>query len=134
MLALRCDRIDVRSTAGTDNLEATARRVRYDWLSGVARVTGCSWVATGHTADDQAETVLHRLLRGTGLQGLRGIASRRPLAEGVEVVRPLLDVTRTEVLTFLQAEHQPARQERSNADLRFTRNRIRHGLLPHLAE
>jgi tRNA(Ile)-lysidine synthase len=108
--------------------------MRYDWLAHVAHKHGLGLVVTGHTADDQAETVLHRLLRGAGLQGLRGIAPRRPLAEDVEVVRPLLDVARAEVLAFLEAEQQPARQDRSNDDLHFTRNRIRHELLPHLAE
>ena len=60
-------------------------------------------MATGHTADDQAETVLHRLLRGTGLKGLGGIPARRPLCQGVKVVRPLLQVTRQEVLAYLRA-------------------------------
>ncbi|MBI1913756.1 MAG: tRNA lysidine(34) synthetase TilS [Planctomycetes bacterium] len=135
-LGLCCERIDVAAIAAAENanLEDTARRVRYDWLARVARQHGLGIVVTGHTTDDQAETVLHRLLRGAGLQGLRGIAPRRPLAEGVEVVRPLLDVTRAEVLAFLEAERQPARQDRSNDDLRFTRNRIRHELLPYLAE
>jgi tRNA(Ile)-lysidine synthase len=132
---VRCDRIDVRSVAAAsgDNLEATARRVRYEWLTEVARTSGCGWVATGHTADDQAETVLHRLLRGTGLQGLRGIAPRRPLAAGVELVRPLLGATRAEVLAYLKEVGQEARLDASNDDLRLTRNRIRHELLPHLA-
>src|SRR5262249_49811343 len=76
-----------------ENLEAVARQERYRWLAGVARERGLRWVATGHTASDQAETVLHRLLRGSGLQGLRGIAARRDLGEGVEVLRPLLGVT-----------------------------------------
>jgi tRNA(Ile)-lysidine synthase len=91
-------------------------------------------VATGHTADDQAETVVHRLLRGTGLRGLRGIARRRPLAPGVELVRPLLEVTQAEVLAYLEAEGQPFRSDRTNADLGFTRNRIRRDLLPRLAQ
>src|SRR5262245_40439606 len=92
---LRCDHLAVgaRAPAAGDNLEAVARRLRYDWLAGVARTAGVSVVVTGHTADDQAETVLHRLLRGTGLRGLRGIAGRRPLAPDVEVVRPLLTTT-----------------------------------------
>lgn len=117
-----------------ENLEATARRLRYEWLASVAARWRFGWVATGHTANDQAETVLHRLLRGSGLKGLRGIAARRPLASGVEVVRPLLQVTREEVLAYLAAEGQSYREDRSNADLRLTRNRIRHELLPHLAE
>jgi tRNA(Ile)-lysidine synthase len=116
------------------NLEALARQRRYQWLAEVARSRGRRWVATGHTANDQAETVLHRLLRGTGLQGLRGIAARRELGEGVGVVRPLLLATRNEILAFLDHLGQPFCQDSSNADLRHTRNRIRHELLPLLAE
>jgi tRNA(Ile)-lysidine synthase len=115
------------------NLEALARRVRYDWLAEVARREGVRWVLTGHTADDQAETVLHRLLRGAGLQGLRGIAARRPLDGEISVVRPLLGTTRAEVLAYLCALGQSFREDASNRDLRHTRNRIRHELLPHLA-
>jgi tRNA(Ile)-lysidine synthase len=134
-VAVCCARIDVAGEAARsgENLEATARAVRYDWLAKVARERGIAHVATGHTADDQAETVLHRLLRGAGLQGLRGIAARRPLAPDVELVRPMLGVTRAEVLAFLQALGQPFREDSSNRDLRFTRNRIRHELLPLLA-
>lgn len=115
------------------NVEAAARRARYRWLAEVARARGLRAVATGHTADDQAETVLHRLLRGAGVEGLRGIAARRELAPGVEVVRPLLGVTRAEVLAYLRQAGQPARHDSSNDDLRYTRNRIRHQLLPLLA-
>src|SRR5436189_3233901 len=132
---MHCQRIDVRSQARREraNLEAVGRRVRYDFLASVARETGAAWVATGHTADDQAETVLHRLLRGTGLKGLAGIPARRALAPGVDVVRPLLKVRRAEVLAFLQETGQRFRQDTSNVDPRFTRNRIRHELLPSLA-
>ncbi|HEV3143291.1 MAG TPA: tRNA lysidine(34) synthetase TilS [Gemmataceae bacterium] len=135
-LEIRCERIDMaaRARALGDNLEAVARRERYRWLAQVARDFGLNRVATGHTADDQAETVLHRLLRGSGLQGLRGIAPRRTLGDGVEVMRPLLTATRADVLEFLQSEGQPFREDRSNADLRFTRNRIRHQLLPLLQQ
>ncbi|HXG11648.1 MAG TPA: tRNA lysidine(34) synthetase TilS [Gemmataceae bacterium] len=134
-LELRCERIDMaaRAAAAGANLEATARQVRYEWLAQVAHATGSRWVATGHTADDQAETVLHRLLRGTGLRGLRGIAARRGLAPGVELVRPLLQVSRAEVLAYLESEGQAYRQDSSNLDRRHTRNRIRHELLPLLA-
>ena len=134
-LDLRCDRIDVaaRAAADGDNLEAVARRVRYDWLATVATEFGLALVATGHSADDQAETVLHRLLRGSGLQGLRGIAPRRELRPGVELIRPMLSATRADVLAFLQEIGQPFREDRSNTDRRFTRNRLRHDLLPQLA-
>jgi tRNA(Ile)-lysidine synthase len=115
-------------------LEGTARHLRYDWLAGVARERGIRRVATGHTADDQAETVLHRLLRGTGLQGLRGIAPRRVIAPGVELVRPMLGVRRADVLSFLEALGQSYRVDSTNSDLQRTRNRIRHELLPLLAD
>lgn len=116
------------------NLEAVARAVRYGWLAGVARARGLGRVATGHTASDQAETVLHRLVRGTGLAGLRGIAVRRQLEPGVEVVRPLLRASRAEVLAYLAALGQAYRHDATNDDLAHTRNRIRHELLPLLAE
>jgi tRNA(Ile)-lysidine synthase len=129
----RTEAMDVAAAAaGGDNLEDTARRVRYDFLAGVAREAGASWVGTGHTLDDQAETVLHRLIRGTGLRGLRGIAARRELAPGVQLLRPMLTVSRAEVIGYLQALGQPWREDASNRDAAFTRNRIRHELLPLL--
>jgi tRNA(Ile)-lysidine synthase len=107
---------------GAGNLEAAARRVRYDFLGSLG-----GWVATGHTLDDQAETVLHHLIRGTGLDGLRGIAAAGP------VMRPLLTVGRVDVLGYLREIGQPFRTDRSNADPSFTRNRIRAEVLPLLA-
>jgi tRNA(Ile)-lysidine synthase len=120
-----------RRTQG--NREANARRQRYGWLAKVAAECGIRWVATGHTTNDQAETVLFRLLRGTGLDGLRGIAPIRQIAGDVRVVRPLLTVTRQGVLDYLAQIDQDYRIDASNADRRFTRNRIRHDLLPLLA-
>jgi tRNA(Ile)-lysidine synthase len=127
-------RLDVAglARAESENLEAVARRERYRWLAEVARANGARWIATGHTANDQAETVLHRLMRGTGLRGLRGIAYQRPLRLGVSVVRPLLPTTRAEVLEYLHTLSQPYCEDASNRDRRFTRNRIRHELLPQL--
>jgi tRNA(Ile)-lysidine synthase len=149
--------VDVAALAAGSNLESTARRVRYEFFAEVAAEVGAAWIATGHTADDQAETVLHRLVRGTGLQGLRGIAPVRgqrtedrgqnerqagcsglisdlcPLSSVLcPLIRPLLTVTRAEVLEYLAALNQPFREDSSNADPRFTRNRIRHELLPLL--
>ncbi|MCS7016700.1 MAG: tRNA lysidine(34) synthetase TilS [Gemmatales bacterium] len=114
------------------NLEDFARQLRYDWLARIARQYQVPWVATGHTANDQAETVLFRLLRGSGLRGLRGIAWCRPLAQGIQLLRPLLAVTREEVNDYLQAQGVSARQDSSNLDLSRTRNRIRWQLLPLL--
>jgi tRNA(Ile)-lysidine synthase len=134
-LLLRCGRAAVGDEAKRlgCNLESLARKMRYDWLLQVARETGARFIATGHTADDQAETVLFRLLRGAGLGGLRGIAARRALAAGVEILRPMLTITRQELLAYLDRERQDYRTDASNAVLDRTRNRIRHELLPHLA-
>jgi tRNA(Ile)-lysidine synthase len=134
-LDLCCAQIDVgaRACAEHDNLENMARQIRYDWLTGIARDRQARWVATGHTADDQAETVLHRLLRGTGIKGLAGIPACRELAPDIEVVRPMLRVRRADVLSYLRSENQGYREDRSNLDVALTRNRIRHELLPELA-
>jgi len=132
----RTKRVDVGllSQKTGANLEATARSVRYQWLAEVAAEVGASWIATGHTADDQAETVLHRLIRGAGVQGLRGIAESRtiPLTPNRFIIRPMLGVTRGEVIEYLASLNQTYREDASNADPRFTRNRIRHELLPLL--
>jgi len=125
---------DVRAAAAVagENVEAAARRLRYAFLLETARAAGASWVATAHTADDQAETVLHRMIRGSGLRGLRGIAPARPLGAGILLVRPMLDVTRADVLAFLKETNQPWREDATNQDVAYTRNRIRHELLPLL--
>jgi tRNA(Ile)-lysidine synthase len=125
--------LEIAQLAEGDNLEAVARRERYAWLTALAQRLAVPMVATGHTASDQAETVLHRLLRGTGLEGLRGIAGARPLAEGVTLVRPLLEISRSDVLTYLQTLGQESRHDATNDDLTLTRNRLRHELLPQLA-
>jgi tRNA(Ile)-lysidine synthase len=132
-LPVVCHRLDIAALASGDNLEAVARRERYRWLADVARSRGLRFVATGHNANDQAETVLHRLLRGAGIDGLRGIAARRALEGGVELVRPLLEVTRDEIVAYLAELGQEARHDASNDDVRYTRNRLRHELLPLLA-
>jgi tRNA(Ile)-lysidine synthase len=132
----RTETLDVAALAKStgDNLEAVARRARYEFLGRVARETKASWVATAHTLDDQAETVLHRLIRGTGLRGLRGIAAKRELAPGIMLLRPMLTVSRAEVIAYLQEIGQDWREDVTNRDVAFTRNRIRHELLPLLRE
>ena len=133
-LGLTCKSIgfDIAGEAGRSgaNLEEFARKRRYDYLIEVAKESGANWIATGHTADDQAETVLHRLLRGTGIQGLRGIARERELGPGLRLIRPLIEATRGDVLDYLESLNQPWREDASNCDRTFTRNRIRHELLP----
>ena len=115
------------------HFEAEARRARYEWLAGVARARGAGVVAVGQTLDDQAETILHRVARGTGLRGLAGMPGRRRLAPGVALVRPLLGVTRREVRDYLAAIGQDFREDSTNQDTSRTRARIRLELLPSLA-
>jgi tRNA(Ile)-lysidine synthase len=133
-LAVTTDRVDTKGHASTRGvgLEEAARALRYGFLEEVAKRERCPFVALAHTADDQAETILHHIIRGTGLAGLKGIPHRRGLGEGLELIRPLLEVTRGEIEAFLQQIGQDPLQDASNRDEQFTRNRIRHTLLPLL--
>jgi len=114
------------------SLEDGARRIRYQCFLEAARRYTADAIALAHTADDQAETVLMRLVRGSGLTGLAGIPAAR-LTEGVRIVRPLLTVWRRDITRYLDGERLPHREDPSNEDVRFVRNRIRHELLPLLA-
>jgi tRNA(Ile)-lysidine synthase len=122
-------RADVPAHAEAEgmSIEAAARAVRYRLLESTARRVGAGRIATGHTADDQAETVLLNLLRGTGLPGLAGIPPVRD-----NIVRPLLDVTRAEALEYCAARRLHYRLDPSNLDTTLRRNRIRHEILPAL--
>ncbi len=117
------------------HFESDARRARYAWLIEVARARGAGVVAVGHTRDDQAETILHRIIRGTGPRGLAGIPRRRRLATdpALSLVRPLLDISRESIRAYLDRLGQPFREDASNTDVARTRARIRHELLPRLA-
>lgn len=114
------------------SLEHAARKGRYAVLEAVARQAGACKVALGHHLDDHAETVLLNLLRGTKAKGLAGIIARRPLNKKVEIVRPLLCITRAEVEEYLAQNELPSVTDQSNFDDAFTRNWIRHNLLPLL--
>jgi len=116
------------------HFEADARRARYGWLAEVAGRRGAGAVAVGQTLDDQAETILHRIVRGTGVGGLAGMPRRRRLAPGVVLIRPLLGVSRREVRDYLAAIGQEFREDSSNLDTTRTRARIRLDLLPKLAD
>ncbi len=113
-----------------ESLEQAARRIRYGFLEETAVKSRAAWVATGHTADDQAETLLLRIGRGMGIEGLRGIIPVRPVSQNspVMLVRPILDVTRTEIIEYLGRRAISWRTDSSNADMRFARNRIRGNL------
>ncbi|MGI8980733.1 MAG: tRNA lysidine(34) synthetase TilS [Pirellulaceae bacterium] len=123
---------DAPTDSTGDGIEAAARAARYSFLTETAHRVGARYVVTAHTADDQVETVLHRILRGTGISGLAGIPRARELSPAVALVRPLLAITRAEVLAYLTSLSQPFREDSSNASSAFTRNRIRHELLPLL--
>lgn len=114
--------------------EHAARNARYALLGRTALRKGCRLVATAHHADDHAETVLLNLLRGTEPKGLLGIPERRPLAAKgrakIELIRPLLAVTRREVEEYLKANSLPSRRDHTNDDEHYTRNWIRRTLLP----
>jgi tRNA(Ile)-lysidine synthase len=116
-----------------NGFEAAARATRYAFLAETARKTGARYVAVAHTADDQAETVLHRIVRGTGIAGLGGMPRARLLAPGVTLIRPMLPLRRQEVRTYLRRTGQTWREDASNANLDWTRNRIRGELIPQLA-
>jgi tRNA(Ile)-lysidine synthase len=135
-LPLEIERADVAAVAAEqgDGLEAAARTIRYDFLRRTAERLGARHVATAHTADDQVETVLHRILRGTGIDGLAGMRPVRPLSASVALVRPMLVVTRREVLGYLNSLGQDYREDPTNRDIQWTRNRLRSELLPQLRE
>ena len=115
-----------------DGLESAARQARYAFFQTTAERVGARYVVTAHTANDQAETVVHHIIRGTGLNGLAGIPRARRLGPAVTLMRPMLDFRRSELLDYLQSLNQPYREDQTNRDTRFTRNAIRHQLLPQL--
>lgn len=136
-----CSDLGIPFTGGTEDVRAFvreqglsseegARIVRYRFLENVAEQVGAARIATGHTADDQAETVLFRLLRGSGVKGVGGM---HPVREE-RFIRPLLAVRRWEIEQYLTGRRRVFRCDRSNEDPAFTRNRIRWELLPFLRE
>lgn len=112
--------------------EHAARKVRYAAFARAARQLGATKIALGHHLDDQAETVLLNLLRGTRPEGLCGIPVRRALTDKVEIVRPLLCITRAEVEAYLQENQLSFVTDETNFDEALRRNWIRHELLPLL--
>ncbi|MDE3089316.1 MAG: tRNA lysidine(34) synthetase TilS [Chloroflexota bacterium] len=140
---------DVRALADAEHLslEEAARHARYALLIDVAKRVGANVIAVAHHADDQAETVLMHLLRGAGLAGLRGMRYKIPIQElgfsvptsslqlptsGLQLVRPLLDITRAEIAAYCKQNDLTPRQDNSNFDTAFFRNRLRHETLPYL--
>ena len=116
--------------SGRGSLQARAREARYRFFRRVARARGLELTATAHTADDQAEELLIRLIRGAGLQGLKGIPVRGPGG----VIRPLLFARRGEIVAYLRAHRLEWREDPSNRSPAYLRNRVRHRLIPLLQE
>jgi len=130
-VAFVAERVDVPALAGDQgtSLEVAARTARQTFLEHVRRARGADVIATAHTADDQAETVILRIVRGAGLRGLSAIAPRRGA-----FIRPLLECRRDELRAELAARGQSWREDATNLDLDNPRNRVRHELLPYLGQ
>jgi tRNA(Ile)-lysidine synthase len=121
--------VPARASSQKISMETAARDLRHQWFAELIQQRKTDLIATAHTQDDQAETVLMRILRGTGARGLAGIA---PAQKAKYLVRPLLTTSRQEIEAYLKTIGQPWREDSSNLDVVHTRNRIRHSLLPLL--
>ena len=130
----------IRSAAGKGNLEALARQERYRFFAELVHVRGLNKVATAHTRDDQAETVLMWFLRGSGMKGLGGMAPLHVLnsiggsPSKLTVIRPLLETSKAEIVEYLTEKNQTFRSDRTNRDTALLRNWIRLELLPKIQE
>lgn len=138
-LALPChhDHVNVPalSAASGESIEEAGRKVRYAFLENVCRSLSAKRVVTAHHAEDQAETVLFRMLRGTGLRGLRGMRPARPLTEDgdIQLVRPMLRLRRADGVAYLQTRHISFMHDDTNDDTSAgRRNYVRHLLLPEI--
>lgn len=127
--------VPVKKLAKTNkrSLEEMGRIARYRFFEEIATKTRCQKIATAHTMDDQAETVLMRILRGSGLRGLTGIPYKRKQGR-FEVIRPLLSVEKSQLTAWLRENRIRYCTDETNRETLFTRNRIRHDLLPRIAK
>lgn len=132
----RCE-ADTRAFAASEglSLEMAARQLRYEWFASLCRDKGFTQLAVAHNLDDNAETLLLHLLRGTGLRGLAGIREDAPLpgAEGARIIRPLLGFSRKEIESYAVREGVEFHIDSTNSDISIARNRIRHEVFPQLA-
>jgi tRNA(Ile)-lysidine synthase len=121
-------RVSVRNRRG--NPESLARRARYLALAELAKASNCPFVATAHHADDQLETLLIALMRGSGPEGLAGVAERRPLSGSVQLVRPTLAVSREELQSLCRDAGWPWQEDLTNRDTNRLRAALRHDVIP----
>ncbi len=136
-LPVRTEHVDVASRAANtgESVETAARAARYEFLRNVAQDVGATSVAVAHHHDDDVETVLHRLLRGTHLRGLAGMPMGRPLLEtDIQLIRPMLELRRADIEAFAARHQLEWCEDHTNRDTQYTRNAIRHDLLPLLRE
>lgn len=127
-------RLDVKHYAAVHKLsiETAARKWRLETLCEIAKQHGCTYIATGHHKNDNAETVIQRLLRGTGFRGLAGIRPKRRFEGGACFIRPLLCVGRDQIQQYLKSRGLAWREDSSNLEVEFRRNFIRHQMLPEI--
>ncbi len=132
-LSVTIEQIDVKNYAKENKLsiETAARNLRLEKLAAIAQKNGCSCIVTAHQKNDNAETMIHRLLRGTGFKGLAGIRPKSVI-NGTIFIRPLLCLSRKEIEDYLVSQNIHWQTDHTNLDCRFTRNRIRHRFLPML--
>jgi tRNA(Ile)-lysidine synthase len=114
--------------------EEDLRNFRYQRLQAMANQSGARYLVMGHNLDDQAETILFRFLRGTGIGGLAGIPSKRLASDALTIVRPLLSVSRFEITQYLNEIGQKTQEDKSNLDSNYTRNFLRNELIPVLKD
>ncbi len=133
-LAITTKRVNTPRFARRNKLsiETAGRKLRMETLLDIAREKDCEYIATAHQKNDNAETILQRLARGTGFRGLGGIWPMRKFEDDVFFVRPLLCVSRDEIIEYLKEQNIGWREDKTNADCRYRRNYIRHRLLPQL--
>lgn len=135
-LPIETRRIETISFARKNKLsiETAARQLRLESLLDIAKANNCNCIATGHQKDDNAETILQRLARGTGFRGLGGIWPKRLFADDIRFVRPLLCVSRDEILQYLNERNLNWRVDHTNYQCTYRRNFIRHRLMPALQQ
>ncbi|MGC8712736.1 MAG: tRNA lysidine(34) synthetase TilS [Leptodesmis sp.] len=114
--------------------EAAARTWRYESLAAIANQQNFNCIVTGHTASDRAETMLYNLIRGSGMDGLQALTWQRPLTDNIQLIRPLLSVSRTQTAQFCQEMEIPIWKDSTNDERQYARNRIRLDLLPYIQE
>lgn len=114
------------------SIEQAARRLRYNFFERTTRTQNADFLLTAHTADDSAETFLINLMRGSGLTGLSGIPSKRQLVKNVVLARPFIGLTKTDLINYAEARNLRWKEDETNSLVFYTRNKIRHQLLPSL--